>query len=267
MVFLQVCSKIVRYAVHDHVGFTWWNLIRKLYHVSESHTALFLYNKGLILLSVLEAGFIFSGNVGTGIILAKKSDGSWSVPCACGLTGVGWGALVGGSVKDLFVFLMKETTLESAVAENGIKLGGQAEVTLGPFGRTGKLDVGISGRGACGTVSIAFARGAFLGLSVEGAVVGARHAVNMYFYDKDESPRNILLNDAVTIPENRVTLINDVYEKLAKLQEGKEEEPTEADAAKKEEAKSAVEKAASGTKDQPDIVKVDAAEEAAKEKS
>jgi lipid-binding SYLF domain-containing protein len=228
---------------------------------------LFKKCKGVILLSVIEVGFIFSGNVGTGIILAKKPDGSWSVPCACGLTGVGWGFLVGGSVKDLFVFLMNDSTLASALADTGIKFGGQAEFALGPFGRSGKVDIGLSGGGVGGTVAIAFAKGAFIGLSVEGAVVGVRNAVNASFYGKEESPRNIVLSDAVSMPEGKVTLINDVYEKLAKLSEGKAEEPTEENEAKKSAAKSAVEQAAASAKDQPDVVKVDAAAEAAKESS
>lgn len=42
---------------------------------------------GILLISTIEAGFIFSGNVGTGILMAKKADGSWSPPCATGLAG------------------------------------------------------------------------------------------------------------------------------------------------------------------------------------
>ena len=44
---------------------------------------------GLILISIVEAGFIFSGNVGTGLLLAKQADGKWSAPSSIGLTGVG----------------------------------------------------------------------------------------------------------------------------------------------------------------------------------
>ena len=50
---------------------------------------------GICVVSVVEAGFIFSGNVGTGILIRKNPDGSWSNPCAMGLTGVGWGAIFG----------------------------------------------------------------------------------------------------------------------------------------------------------------------------
>ncbi|KAL7579693.1 hypothetical protein ACA910_021839 [Epithemia clementina (nom. ined.)] len=180
---------------------------------------LFQACKGLVLLTVLEAGFIFSGNVGTGIILAKKPDnsGGWSVPCACGLTGVGWGFLVGASMKDIFIFLMNEESLESVLAETGLKLGAQAEVTLGPFGRTAKFDVNVSGRGVGGSVAIAFSRGAFLGLNIEGAVVGARNTINTSFYGTDESPRNIVLNERVSMPQDKVTVMDEVYRKLTTL--------------------------------------------------
>jgi lipid-binding SYLF domain-containing protein len=49
---------------------------------------LFRQAKGLVLISVLEVGFIFSGNVGTGILLAKKEN-DWSAPSAVGLAGIG----------------------------------------------------------------------------------------------------------------------------------------------------------------------------------
>ena len=45
--------------------------------------------KGIVLLSSIEAGFTFTGKLGTGIFVAKKRDGSWSVPCAIGVTTVG----------------------------------------------------------------------------------------------------------------------------------------------------------------------------------
>ena len=45
--------------------------------------------KGIVLLSSIEAGFTFTGKLGTGILMAKKLDGSWSVPSAIGLTAIG----------------------------------------------------------------------------------------------------------------------------------------------------------------------------------
>lgn len=58
---------------------------------------------GIVMISIVEVGFIFSGNVGTGIVLLKNNDGTFnqSSPCAVGLTGVGFGLLAGASVKDV----------------------------------------------------------------------------------------------------------------------------------------------------------------------
>ena len=44
---------------------------------------------GLAFMTIIEAGFVFSGNIGTGIVLARKPDGSWSPPSAVGISGLG----------------------------------------------------------------------------------------------------------------------------------------------------------------------------------
>lgn len=152
---------------------------------------LFRNCKGVVLISVVEVGFIFSGNLGTGIIVAKKSDGTWSKPAACGLTGVGWGIIVGGSVKDLIVFILDDTTMEGVAGDTGIKMGGQMELTLGPWGRTTRFDIGVSNRGISSTFSIAYSKGAFLGINIEGALVGSRNAVNTSFYGKEVTGTSI----------------------------------------------------------------------------
>ena len=77
----------------------------------------------ICIVSTVEAGFIFSGNVGTGILIKKKADGSWSVPCAMGCTGVGWGLIAGGHVKEMITFIFDETTLKGMMGEIGAKIG------------------------------------------------------------------------------------------------------------------------------------------------
>ena len=57
--------------------------------------------KGIVLISTVEAGFIFSGNVGTGILLARR-NGEWSPPCAVGLGG--WVRFVQQSNGCVYVF-------------------------------------------------------------------------------------------------------------------------------------------------------------------
>jgi lipid-binding SYLF domain-containing protein len=221
--------------------------------------------KGIILISVVEVGFIFSGNVGTGILMSHDSEtDAWSPPCAVGLTGVGWGFLVGGSLKDLMIFIYNTNTLGNVSGDTGLKIGGQAELTLGPFGRSGQVHLDMSGKGAGATVAVAFSKGAFIGLSVEGSVVGPRHAVNETFYGMPCHPDDILA-DKVKLPEGKVTLIQEVYDKLKKLSSGETHEPDAKEQEKKAAAMVAAAKAAEVGNAAVDVVQVDAKAEAAKE--
>jgi len=228
-----------------------------------------LFNKciGICMVSVVEVGFMFSGNVGSGIVLRKTADGGWSPPSAVGLGGMGWGFLVGGAVKDIMIFIFDENSMDGMLGEAGIKIGGQINLTLGPFGRNYAGDIGISNKGASGTFSVAFSKGAFLSLSIEGAVVSAREGVNDNFYGKTTRPQEIV-NGEVTLPEDKPTLIDKVYEKLAKLAEGNVHEPTEEETlANQVAAKVAQEKSEQLAQADPSgVMKVNAAEEAEKEK-
>jgi lipid-binding SYLF domain-containing protein len=225
---------------------------------------------GVVMVSIIEAGFIFSANVGTGIVLLKQADGTFSrsPPCAVGLTGVGFGLLAGASVKDVVMFLMDQQTVNSVTSENGLKIGSQVELTLG-VGRTGKGDFDITSRGVGVPISIAYTKGVFGGFNLEGAVLGARHAANKAFYDKTTSPREILVEKSVSVPADKVTMLPEVYDKLAKLSAGVQAEPSPAEQEKKSVAASAAEKAAESVHAEAgsEVVHVDAAAEAAKEAS
>lgn len=50
--------------------------------------------KGLAILTVAKAGALVSYKLGTGLVVARRSDGSWSAPSAIFSLGLGWGAQV-----------------------------------------------------------------------------------------------------------------------------------------------------------------------------
>jgi lipid-binding SYLF domain-containing protein len=54
--------------------------------------------KGLAILTVFKAGFLVSIRAGSGIVIAKLSDGSWSAPAAIGVAGLGGGFEIGAEV-------------------------------------------------------------------------------------------------------------------------------------------------------------------------
>ena len=50
--------------------------------------------KGLAIITVVKVGVMVTYNVGTGLVIARREDGSWSPPSAISTLGVGWGAQV-----------------------------------------------------------------------------------------------------------------------------------------------------------------------------
>ena len=231
--------------------------------------AWFQKSVGLLLISVVEAGFVFSGNVGTGILLGKKEDGTWSKPCAMGLGGVGWGFLVGAAMKDIIVFIFDKNSLAAMSAESGLRMGGQLNLTVGPFGRNYEGAIGVSGSGGAATTSVAFSKGAFLSLSIEGAVLQVRHGANDQFYKKATSAAGILQLDDVEMPEDRPTLIQNVYDKLEKLSEGTTSVPTPEEIEEKEKAAESAQKASDevAEKEKDSVVKISSIEEEAKKEA
>jgi lipid-binding SYLF domain-containing protein len=181
---------------------------------------------GVVLISVVEVGFFFSGSVGTGIILKRNTNAvagsnEWSYPVACGLGGMGWGLLIGGSVKDLIVFIFDDETLKTMAYDKvGLKLGGQLEATFGNVGRSTHLEFTVSEKGIGNTISYAFSKGVFLGLSVEGAVIGARHKINQTFYKSNTILPDDIFVGGFDIPSIGETQLQEVYAKLGLLTSG-----------------------------------------------
>lgn len=50
--------------------------------------------KGLAIITAVKVGVMVTYNIGTGLVIARREDGSWSPPSAVSTFGVGWGAQV-----------------------------------------------------------------------------------------------------------------------------------------------------------------------------
>ena len=69
---------------------------------------IFLECLGLAIFQVLKAGFVFSGKAGSGIVIARLPDGSWSAPSCIATGGLGWGLQIGADITDFVVVLNSE---------------------------------------------------------------------------------------------------------------------------------------------------------------
>jgi len=131
--------------------------------------------KGLAILTVAKAGAVLTYKVGTGLVVARRSDGSWSAPSAILSVGLGWGVQIGGELTDFIIVLHDRKAVKAFSSRIHLSLGAGLSAAAGPIGRTSE-----KGSGICYTYSCS--KGAFVGVSLEGNVVTTRMETNLRFY-------------------------------------------------------------------------------------
>jgi lipid-binding SYLF domain-containing protein len=143
--------------------------------------------KGLAIISVVKAGFIFSGKAGEGVVIARTRHG-WSGPSFIGTGGAGWGLQIGAEVTDFVIVLNNDAAVRAFARGGNVTLGVDASVAAGPVGRTGEADV--TPKAAIYTYSKS--KGLFAGVSLEGAVIGTRQEANTHYYHRPVNASDIL---------------------------------------------------------------------------
>lgn len=138
--------------------------------------------KGLAILTVAKGGVVLAYKLGTGLVIARRADGSWSAPSALLSVGLGWGAQVGGELMDFIIVLHDSKAVKTFCSRMHFSLGAGCSAAAGPVGRVFEADVraGERGSGMCYTYSCS--KGAFVGVSLEGNIVSTRMDTNLRFY-------------------------------------------------------------------------------------
>jgi lipid-binding SYLF domain-containing protein len=143
--------------------------------------------KGLAIITVIKAGFIFSGKGGKGVVVARTGHG-WSGPSFIATGGAGWGPQIGAEVTD-FVFVLNNSAAVRAFSHDGnVTLGVDASVAAGPVGRDAQAGVAPTAT----IYSYSRSKGLFAGAAVEGAVLATQKDDNARYYGRQVSARDIL---------------------------------------------------------------------------
>lgn len=130
--------------------------------------------------------------MGTGLVVARLPDSTWSAPAAIGTVGCNWGALVGADMTDYIVIL---NTPEAVTAFSGVghaTAGVAMEMAIGPLGRSAEGVACMTDKVIAPCVSYAHSKGLYAGVCLEGAVVICRPDVNFKFYGRAIDPKEIL---------------------------------------------------------------------------
>ncbi|KAF9897969.1 hypothetical protein BX616_004686, partial [Lobosporangium transversale] len=155
--------------------------------------------QGLAIFTVIKAGFLFSGRAGSGIVVARLEDGSWSAPSAIGTGGMGFGGQIGAEITDFVVVLNTKQAVKSFAAGGNVTLGGNLSVAAGPIGRTAEAAASASVKSVAAIYSYSKSKGLFAGVSIEGSVIVERKDANETFYRQKVSAAE-LLSGAITPP-------------------------------------------------------------------
>jgi SH3 domain-containing YSC84-like protein 1 len=163
--------------------------IREFRHMPEKGISSHVLRRarGLAIISVVKAGFFFSGKAGEGVIVARSGHG-WSGPSFIGTGGAGFGPQIGAQVTDFVIVLNNERAVRAFSKGGNVTLGADASVAAGPVGRAAEADV--TPRAAIYTYSKS--KGLFIGASLEGAVIGTRTGANEHYYRRPVSAYDIL---------------------------------------------------------------------------
>jgi len=117
--------------------------------------------------SMLKGGFIFGAKYGRGLASCRTPKG-WSAPAFFTIEGGSFGFQIGGQAVDLVMLIMNKNGMQHLLASQ-FALGADASVAAGPVGRHAEGNTDWKMRAEVLTYSRA--RGAFAGVSLNGAVV------------------------------------------------------------------------------------------------
>ena len=83
----------------------------------------------VIVPALVKGGFIFGGEGGKGVLLARNADGSWSDPSFVVFAGGSFGLQFGGAVNEVVLSIMTEKGL-NAILDNEGRIGADFTVAM-----------------------------------------------------------------------------------------------------------------------------------------
>jgi lipid-binding SYLF domain-containing protein len=148
----------------------------------------------LIIPELLQGAWFIGGSGGRGVLVVKdKNTGDWSQPVFYTIGSLSLGIQFGGEKSEIIMMVFTQKGLDRLYSSS-FKFGGDASIAAGPVGGGAKADVMTD------FVSFVRSKGAFAGISMEGAIVKVNHDWNQAYYGKKVSPVGIIKHQLASNP-------------------------------------------------------------------
>ncbi|KIO21144.1 hypothetical protein M407DRAFT_43526, partial [Tulasnella calospora MUT 4182] len=149
--------------------------------------------KGFVIFTVVKAGFVFSARAGSGLVIARLPDGTFSAPSAVGTAGVGFGGQAGAELTEFLIVLNSTSAIRSFMSAGSLTLGGNLSLAVGPLGRNGEAMGALNTKGRVAAMySYSKTKGLFGGVSIEGSLIVERQDANSIAYQSDVTAKQLL---------------------------------------------------------------------------
>ncbi|CAB9513864.1 LAS seventeen-binding protein 3 [Seminavis robusta] len=156
---------------------------------------------GIAILEIIQAGFLFNGQIGTGVLLRHdKTTNTWGHPLAIGLTGAGAGISLGAEKKHIAIFLTREQMTQAMASDFSLRLGLQTSLVVMDAGEEMDLTAHVGNKGSGVSSAYASTLGFYLGVEANGSVLAPRKAVNEAFYGAKLTPKKIVFGQVEDAP-------------------------------------------------------------------
>jgi lipid-binding SYLF domain-containing protein len=148
----------------------------------------------LIIPDLLQGAWFIGGSGGRGVLVVKdKKTGDWSQPAFYTIGSLSFGIQFGGEKSEIIMMVFSQKGLDRLYSSS-FKFGGDATIAAGPVGGGAKADVMTD------FVSFVRSKGAYAGISMEGAIVKVNGDWNQAYYGKKVSPVGIVEKKLVSNP-------------------------------------------------------------------
>src|SRR3954453_3504535 len=143
---------------------------------------------------LVKGGFVFGGKHGRGVATCRTADG-WSAPAFISVGGGSWGLQIGVEGVDLIMLIMNDKGMQQLLSSK-FQVSGEGSAAAGPVGR--HASAGTDWKLNTEMLTYSRSKGAFAGLTLEGAVIEKDDDSTIAVYGSNEPFRSILAGKVAT---------------------------------------------------------------------